>query len=344
VAVGDFNGDGLLDLAVADYGSNSVSVLLGNGDGSFQVPLNFAAGSKPASVAVGDFNGDGQLDLAVANYVFGGSVSVLLGNGDGTFQAPLNFDAGNHPKSVAVGDFNGDGLLDLAVANYGSSNVSVLLGNGDGTFQPARNVAVGPRATAVAVGDFVGDGVLDLAVLSGTVRVLLGNGDGTFQTTPVSYVAGSSPMSVAVGDFNGDSSLDLAVANYDSNDVSILVNDDAWPSIPRRPGGGHSPQTAVAAAPDRFVAAASSPVVSAPAALPMLPETLARQSEAPMLSASDEVRTEKPALPASPALHASPQRASARLLDGLYADQQRDWLWDRSADIEESGGGFGLLA
>jgi hypothetical protein len=253
------------------------------------------------------------------------------------FLAPLSFDAGDYPQSVAVGDFNGDGTLDLAVANYLSNTVSVLLGNGDGTFQAARNYAAGSGPDSVAVGDFNGDGLPDLVVASGTVRVLLGNGDGTFQTTPVSYVAGGLPISVAVGDFNGDGSPDLAVANYSSNDVSILLNDNIWPAGPRRPGRGRSPQTTPAAAPDGFTAAALSPMGSAPAVLPTLPETPARQSQAPMLSASGEVRTERPAVPASPALHAPPQGTAARLLDRVFADSEGTGLWDRSADLEEAG-------
>ena len=116
VAVGDFNGDGVQDLAVANVNSANVSVLLGNGDGTFQVAVNFGAGGRPRSVAVADFNGDGVQDLAVANDG-SNNVSVLLGNGDGTFQEAVNFGAGIFPVSVAVGDFNGDGRPDLAVAN-----------------------------------------------------------------------------------------------------------------------------------------------------------------------------------------------------------------------------------
>jgi len=226
VAVGDFNGDGKLDLAVANEGSGNVSVLLGNGHGTFQAAVDYGAGTDPDSVAVGDFNGDGKLDLVVAN---GGSnnISILLGNGDGTFQAAVNYGVGSGsvPTSVAVGDFNGDGKLDLAVANELSNNVSILLGNGDGTFQAAVNDGAGSTLFAVAVGDFNGDGRLDLAVadaVSDYVSVLLGNGDGTFKTA-VQYVAGFEPLSVAVADFNGDGKLDLAVANYESNNVSILL-------------------------------------------------------------------------------------------------------------------------
>ena len=225
VAVGDFNGDGKPDLAVTNYSSFSVSVLLGNGEGTFQPAVNYATGNYPFSVAVGDFNGDGKLDLVVANFG-GNSVSVLLGNGDGTFQPAVLYAAGSNPISVAVGDFNGDGKLDLAVADYANfSNVSVLLGNGDGTFQPAVSYASGSEARSVAVGDFNGDGQLDLAVandIGGIVSVLLGKGDGTFQP-PVNYFAGASPSSVAVGDFNGDGKLDLAVANNGGGNISVLL-------------------------------------------------------------------------------------------------------------------------
>src|SRR6266851_2174943 len=138
VAVGDFNGDGVQDLAVANFGSNDVSVLLGNGDGTFQAPRNFGAGSFPDSVVVGDFNGDGVQDLAVANEG-SANVSVLLGNPDGSFQAPWNFAAGSSPRSVAVGDFNRDGLQDLAVANFGGPpNVSVLTNNTRLTLKSSR--------------------------------------------------------------------------------------------------------------------------------------------------------------------------------------------------------------
>src|SRR5439155_1645054 len=128
IAVGDFNGDGKLDLAVSNFVSNNVSIFLGNGAGGFSAATNFAVGAGPASVAVGDFNGDGKPDLAVSNLT-SNNVSICLGNGAGGFSAARNFGVGAGPESVAVGDFNGDGKLDLAVANYLSSNVSILLGN-----------------------------------------------------------------------------------------------------------------------------------------------------------------------------------------------------------------------
>src|SRR5262249_10535590 len=145
--VGDVNGDGRLDLAVANYGGppsfndSNVSVLLGNGDGSFQPARNFAAGLLPVFLAAGDVNGDGLPDLAVAHG--DGTVSVLLGNGDGSFQPARNFGAGGYRGSVAIGDVNGDGVSDLAVASLESANVCVLLGNGDGSFLTATHFAAG---------------------------------------------------------------------------------------------------------------------------------------------------------------------------------------------------------
>src|SRR6516165_6433129 len=230
VAVGDFNGDGKPDLAVVNSYSNNVSILLGNGDGTFQIHVDYPTGAQPGSVAIGDFNGDGKLDLAVVNS-YSNNVSVLLGNGNGTFQPAVSYGTGSGtgPAFVAVGDFNHDGKLDLAVANSNSSNVSVLLGNGDGTFQTAVNYDVGGAPTSIAVGDFNHDGKLDLAVAvpvpgpSTYVSVLLGNGDGTFQTA-VNYSAGYNPSSVAVGDFNNDGTLDLAVANSGSSTtVTVLL-------------------------------------------------------------------------------------------------------------------------
>jgi hypothetical protein len=229
VAVGDFTGTGKLDLAVANSATNYVSVLLGNGEGTFQPAVSYTVGSNPTWVAVGDFTGTGKLDLAVAN---NGSnkVSVLLGNGDGTFKTAVNYAAGISPQSVVVGDFNGDGKLDLAVTNnFIPGGLCVLLGNGDGTFQEPALLYSGPGLSSpygAAVGDFNGDGKLDLAVAnsgSTNVSVLLGNGDGTFKTA-VNYGAGTLPWSVAVGDFNGDGWPDLVVASFGSNNVSVLLN------------------------------------------------------------------------------------------------------------------------
>jgi hypothetical protein len=225
VAVGDFNHDGIPDLAVANFGSNTVSVLLGNGDGSFQSAVEYPVGVTPSYVAVADFNKDGALDLAVANsnnFSPGGNVSILLGNGTGTFQTAVNYSS-TEPYAVVAADLNHDGNLDLVVDNH-AGQISVLLGNGDGTFQNAVYYAAGSNPLSVALGDFNGDGKPDIAVankVSNNVSILLGNGDGTFQPA-VNYGAGTSPVRIAAGDFNGDQQLDLAVANSASNNLSLL--------------------------------------------------------------------------------------------------------------------------
>jgi hypothetical protein len=238
VALGDFTGDGILDIAVANSGidsqTSSVSILLGNGDGTFQPAVSFNPGLWPDALAVGDFNGDGKLDLVVVRHD-GADIVVYLGNGDGTFHASGAYHTGKYPWAIATGVLTGSGILDLAVANLLDGNVSVLLGNGDGTFKNSTNYAAG-QPYGVAVGDFYQDGRLDLAVASGGARILRGNGDGTFRTTAVSYVAGV-PSAVAVADFNGDGWPDLALVNYPSNDVSILMNDEMGDSPVHLTGG-----------------------------------------------------------------------------------------------------------
>jgi FG-GAP-like repeat/Cep192 domain 4/HYDIN/CFA65/VesB-like, Ig-like domain/FG-GAP repeat/Protein of unknown function (DUF1573) len=216
MVVGDFNGDGKLDLAVANATlSNTVSIWLGNGDGTFQPGVQYATGTLPLGLSAADFNGDGRLDLAVVNEI-DGTVSALLGNGDGTFQPHVDYSTGPDPNSVVVGDFNGDGKLDLAV-DSNNSTLGVLLGNGDGTFQVQASYATGSEPAWVVAADLNGDGKLDLmtvnfGVLDYSVSVLLGNGDGTFQPH-VDYPAGAEPAYVVTGDFNGDGKLDLAVAD-----------------------------------------------------------------------------------------------------------------------------------
>ncbi len=181
VAVGDFNGDGKLDLAIANSNGNTVTILLGNGDGTFTQALNspITVGNAPGAIVAGDFNGDGKTDIAVANYA-DNTVTILLGNGDGTFTAAAGspISVGTSPDAIAVGDFLGNGELDLAVANSGSNNVTLMLGNGNGTFTQAANspFAVGNTPVSIAVADFNGDGRLDLVVTDSgdnTVYILL---------------------------------------------------------------------------------------------------------------------------------------------------------------------------
>jgi len=161
----DFNGDGAIDLATANGGSDDTSVLLGNGDGSFQDQQRFAAGHGPGSITAVDFNGDGAIDLATAN-AGPDDTSVLLGNGDGTFQGQRRFAAGDAPVSITAADFNGDGATDLATANFGSDDTSVLLGNGDGTFQGQQRFAAGSGLYSITAANFNGDGLPDLAAVN----------------------------------------------------------------------------------------------------------------------------------------------------------------------------------
>jgi hypothetical protein len=224
-AVGDFNGDGKADLAIGGT-SGGDSILLGNGDGSFQAPLFF--GSIPGLLA-GDFNGDGRTDVLTGSGDYGGAgrVAVLLGLGDGSFLPEILSPTGKAAEALYVGDFDGDGVADVAVANGCTHSVGILLGKGDGTFSTEvdydtqgvvpSSCGAGTAPGSIVSADFNADGVADLAVanIDGSVSVLPGNRDGTFQSA-VRYMVGpgaaSARLAVAVGDFNGDGIADLVVA------------------------------------------------------------------------------------------------------------------------------------
>jgi hypothetical protein len=226
VAVGDFNGDSKHDLAIANTGSNTLSIFLGDGSGGFVGNPEVNVGRMPIGVAVGDFNGDGNQDLAAAN---GNSntVSILLGDGAGSFSGTTDVITGIQPISVAAGDFNGDGRQDLAIANLSSSSVSIRLGDGAGGFSGTTEVPVGIEPYSVAVGDFNDDGKQDIATAntgSNSVSIRLGNGTGEFSGS-TEIPVGNDPFSVAVGDFNGDGFQDIAAANVSSGTVSIRLGD-----------------------------------------------------------------------------------------------------------------------
>lgn len=279
VAVGDFNGDGKADLAVANEcpdsncNAGAVSVLLGNGDGTFQAPKTYSSGGSEAyAVAVADVNKDGKADLIVANgcesatQCANGVVGVLLGNGDGTFQSASTYSSGGVvATSVTIADVNRDGNLDLIVGNQclastcASGGVSVLLGNGNGTFQTAQGYATGGLSTvSVAAGYFNHDRKLDLVVANqcqssgnckGNVGVLLGNGEGTFQAAQSYASGGYTAVSVATGDFNGDGKTDLVVANQcessancNNGNVGVLLGngDGTFATAQSYASGGNS--------------------------------------------------------------------------------------------------------
>ena len=223
VAIQDLNGDGHPDLVVSDYNSDAVSVLLGNGDGSFGARTDFVTGKNPKAVAIGDLNGDGHADLVLANYA-AHTVSVLLGNGDGTFRAKTDFPAGSYPQHVALADLNHDARLDAVVVDRGANKVSVMLGNGDGTFGGRTEFATGSTPVWVAIGLLNADGHADLVVANSgtnTVSVLLGNGNGTFQAK-TDFTAGSGPRSLALADLDANGRLDLVAANSTAATVSVL--------------------------------------------------------------------------------------------------------------------------
>lgn len=227
----DFNGDGIVDLAVSNSnsGATTLTILLGKGDGTFTAASsNPTVGLYPDGIAVADFNSDGFIDLAVTS-VDQNEVVILLGKGDGTFSAGPILATSATPQSIATADFDGDGLADLAVVN--GSNASIFLGKGDGTFKTAITVAsVGSSPVGLGVGDFNRDGIPDLAVVdtlqSAPVRIFLGKGDGTFIAGASYAITGDSPVGICVGDFNNDGFLDLAVTNYSSasrDAIAILL-------------------------------------------------------------------------------------------------------------------------
>lgn len=239
ISIGDLDGDGKSDLAVANYAGNTVSVFRNTsttGGVSFATKVDFATGSSPKSVSIGDIDGDGKSDLVVTNSGASNSVSVFRNTsttGGVSFAAKVDFGTGSSPWSVSVGDLNGDGKPDVAVANRVSSSVSVLRNtstSGGVSFAAKVDFSTGPSPYSVSIGNLDGDGKPDLAVAN--------NGDNTasvFQNTSTSggavsfearvdFSAGSGPVSISIGDLDGDGKPDLAVANNSGSSASVFRN------------------------------------------------------------------------------------------------------------------------
>lgn len=222
----DLNGDGILDLITSVFGTDSINVQSGNGNGTFGAATSIliAPGFGPAEVHAVSLRGNGTLDLIVGSFNTN-QIAVLLGNGNGTFQPPVLYTVGsaiNTPTSLTAGDFNLDGNLDVAVANTGNNTVSILLGNGSGSLTPlGAPIGVGRDPEAIRAGDFNADGYPDLAVanyLDGTVTILLNNKNETFSASAIAV--GSGPQALAIT--GSGTNLSLAVANFISNNVSVL--------------------------------------------------------------------------------------------------------------------------
>jgi predicted outer membrane repeat protein len=224
ITSGLINNDEFLDLAVANIGSDNVSILLGVGDGTFESATNFNSGDEVTSVATGLFDDDAFLDLAVTNSHPIHKVLISLGNGDGTFAAGADYSVANSPGYVVTADLNNDDNIDIATANADGDNVSVLFGNGDGTFASKVDYDVGNRPGVVALGMFNDDEYLDIATnnfFDTTMSVLVNDGDGTFATS-VDYESGVTPSSITSGLFDDDAFLDLAVTNRDDDNISLF--------------------------------------------------------------------------------------------------------------------------
>lgn len=263
VTTADFNQDGLTDLITTNIANNSLSVLFGNGDGTFKDQVQIEAAKEPRALALNDYNGDGWVDLAVA---CAGSdhVAIFLGLANGQFGQGQRYSVNKTPVSIASGDFNGDQKPDLVVA-LRNDKVKVLLGHGDGTFAEGVLYEYGDTPTSIAVEDLNRDGKPDLAVTNGgpmssAVSIWMGKGDGTFQK-PVDYRTGKRPLGVGFADFNNDQVTDLLVMNGEMDTFTIFLGKgdgtfqpgkeagaDAGPvfGLARDFNGDHLPDVAVA--------------------------------------------------------------------------------------------------
>ena len=222
LAAGDLNGDGATDLVILDSGEDTLSVLVGAGNGRFAERVDHAVGARPNEVALGDLDDDGKLDAVVVNRG-DSSVSVLLGNGDGGLTVKRDYPAGQGPLTLALGDLNADGKLDVVVGSEDS--VGVLMGNGDGSLAADVSYEVTRSVETVRIGDIDGDHLPDVVAASwiSTISVLAGNGDGTL-APEVAYAEGSGVIAGALGDLDGTGTSDVVLINSWANTMSVLLS------------------------------------------------------------------------------------------------------------------------
>ncbi|MGH7227053.1 MAG: FG-GAP repeat domain-containing protein, partial [Gemmataceae bacterium] len=226
VAIGDLNGDGIPDLAVTNYGDNTVSILYGKSGGGFTSGRTLATCANPYGVAIGDTRNNGQNDIAVTCF-HTAQLEVFLNSSalpyipppaQASFQSPEIYSTDSYPTSLIMADFNRDGNLDIVTGNSIANDVSFFAGHGDGSFADG---VISPSLNfpdSIAAGDINGDGILDLVGVAPNyqqVVVTLGKGDGTFGNfyQRVEFAAGTQPWAVALADFNNDGKLDIATAN-----------------------------------------------------------------------------------------------------------------------------------
>jgi fibronectin type 3 domain-containing protein len=228
VAAAYFNGDDNIDLAAVNTWTDTVSIFLGNGNGTFGASTDYATGDYPRCVKAADFNSDEILDLVTANQV-SGSISIFMGNGDGTFGAKTDYDMGAGAQSIVVVDINANGPIDVATANWNQGTIAIRLGNGDGTFTSKTDVPANLAITDIAAADFNGDDRPDLVSVnqgSGDVSVRLNIGGRTYGAS-VDYEMGINLYSATVDDLNGDGIPDLVTADAETDSISIrLCNGD----------------------------------------------------------------------------------------------------------------------
>lgn len=231
VCTGYFNNDNIVDLAVAIAGTHEVSILLGNGDGTFATASTYTANAQPYAICTADFNGDLVADLAVANNGTFQGLTILLGNGSGAFAVLTSYTLGGNPAGIAVGDFNADGKKDLVVTTRNSSPgyAHIYLGAGNGTFSGPNSLATAQGPSDVLTGDFNKDNKQDVItanINSGTISVMIGQGTGLFNAAQTYTVVSttSQPWGLASADFNGDTYPDIVTANYPLSNVAVLLN------------------------------------------------------------------------------------------------------------------------